>query len=88
MLKLSAAHDMLLPAALFITGVYNRGEHPVFAGGFGDVYQASYTGKRVALKRIRTFMSDGSKEQRSVRVCVLFLFFFPRIRGTRTHLGV
>ncbi|KAJ7879535.1 kinase-like domain-containing protein [Mycena olivaceomarginata] len=49
-----------LPSSLFITGVTDRDEHPTFGGGFGDVYQASYDGKRVALKRIRTFTADST----------------------------
>jgi hypothetical protein len=57
MQKLSEAHDQL-PTSLFITGVYDADEHPTFAGGFGDVFRASFDGKRVALKRIRTFTAD------------------------------
>jgi hypothetical protein len=49
-----------LPSSLFITGVTDHDEHPTFGGGFGDVYQASYDGKRVALKRIRTFTADST----------------------------
>ncbi|KAJ7802403.1 hypothetical protein B0H14DRAFT_1660481 [Mycena olivaceomarginata] len=49
-----------LPSSLFITGVNDHDEHPSFGGGFGDVYQASYDGKRVALKRIRIFTADST----------------------------
>ncbi|KAF7336031.1 hypothetical protein MSAN_02316800 [Mycena sanguinolenta] len=49
-----------LPSSLFITGVNDCDEHPIFAGGFGDVYQASYQGKMVALKRIRIFTADST----------------------------
>ncbi|KAJ7479826.1 hypothetical protein FB451DRAFT_1239931 [Mycena latifolia] len=44
-----------LPTSLFITGVSGHQQHPMFCGGFGDVFRASYAGKEVALKRIRTF---------------------------------
>ncbi|KAJ7226331.1 hypothetical protein C8J57DRAFT_1093354, partial [Mycena rebaudengoi] len=53
-IKLSEACDKL-PSSLFISGVDERDEHPTFGGGFGDIYRASYAGKNVALKRIRTF---------------------------------
>ncbi|KAJ6576220.1 kinase-like domain-containing protein [Mycena sp. CBHHK59/15] len=59
MQKLSEACDQL-PSSLFITGVNDRDEDATFAGGFGDVYRASYSGKKVALKRIRTFTADSS----------------------------
>ncbi|KAF8190021.1 kinase-like domain-containing protein [Mycena galopus ATCC 62051] len=55
--KVSQAGEQL-PSSLFITGVDDRDEHPTFGGGFGDVYQASYQGKTVALKRIRIFTAD------------------------------
>lgn len=63
--KLSEAHDQL-PTSLFINGVYDPDEHATFAGGFGDVYRASYDGKRVALKRIRTFTADSTSPKRLV----------------------
>ncbi|KAJ6457246.1 kinase-like domain-containing protein, partial [Mycena sanguinolenta] len=64
-LKLSEACDKL-PSSLFITGVAGRTEHPAFGGGFGDIYQASYGGKTVALKHARTFQRDA--EQRRIRL--------------------
>ncbi|KAJ6529761.1 hypothetical protein B0H19DRAFT_906982, partial [Mycena capillaripes] len=39
--QLSEARDQL-PSSLFISGVNDRDEHPTFAGGFGDIYRASY----------------------------------------------
>ncbi|KAJ7483795.1 hypothetical protein B0H11DRAFT_1687233, partial [Mycena galericulata] len=39
--RLSEARNQL-PVSLFITGVTDPDEHPTFAGGFGDVYRASY----------------------------------------------
>ncbi|KAJ7839900.1 kinase-like domain-containing protein, partial [Mycena leptocephala] len=64
-LKLSEACDRL-PSSLFITGVTGRNEHAIFGGGFGDIYQASYAGKTVALKHIRTFHRNA--EQRRIRL--------------------
>ncbi|KAJ7765124.1 kinase-like domain-containing protein, partial [Mycena olivaceomarginata] len=63
MQKLSEAHDQL-PTSLFIDGVSDADEHPTFAGGFGDVYRASYDGERVALKRMRTFTADSTNPTR------------------------
>ncbi|KAJ6486720.1 hypothetical protein C8R45DRAFT_266801 [Mycena sanguinolenta] len=59
MQKVSEAREQL-PSSLFIEGVNDHDEHPTFGGGFGDVYQASYQGKMVALKRIRTFTADST----------------------------
>ncbi|KAJ7792575.1 hypothetical protein B0H14DRAFT_164049 [Mycena olivaceomarginata] len=63
MQKLSEARDQL-PTSLFIIGVHDPGEHPTFAGGFPDVYRASYDSKRAALKRIRTFTADSTNPKR------------------------
>jgi hypothetical protein len=43
----------------------------MFCGGFGDIYQASYNGKTVALKHIRTFHRDA--DQRRIRLVGPFL---------------
>ncbi|KAJ7107517.1 kinase-like domain-containing protein, partial [Mycena epipterygia] len=59
---LSETQDQL-PSSLFISGARDRDEPPTFAGGFGDVYQASYQGKTVALKRIRTFTTDATSHR-------------------------
>ncbi|KAJ6554057.1 kinase-like domain-containing protein [Mycena vulgaris] len=61
--KLSEACDKL-PSSLFITGVTGRDEHATFGGGFGDIYRASYAGKRVALKHIRTFRDAENRRMR------------------------
>ncbi|KAJ7279149.1 hypothetical protein C8J57DRAFT_1305684 [Mycena rebaudengoi] len=54
LLQLSEACDKL-PSSLFITGVSECDQEPMFGGGFGDIYRASYAGKTVALKHMRTF---------------------------------
>ncbi|KAJ7442177.1 kinase-like domain-containing protein, partial [Mycena galericulata] len=62
-LKLSESSGKL-PSCLFITGVTGRGEHPTFGGGFGDVYQAEYSGKTVALKHMRRFLRSSDMRRR------------------------
>ncbi|KAJ7107508.1 kinase-like domain-containing protein, partial [Mycena epipterygia] len=66
--QLSEAQDQL-PSSLFISGVDDRDEHPTFAGGFGDIYRASYQGKMVALKRIRTFTTDSTSNRMRLEFC-------------------
>ncbi|KAJ6468969.1 kinase-like domain-containing protein [Mycena vulgaris] len=66
--KLSEACDKL-PSSLFITGVTGRDEHATFGGGFGDIYRASYAGKRVALKHLRTFRDAESRRMRWYQFC-------------------
>ncbi|KAK7063540.1 kinase-like protein [Favolaschia claudopus] len=67
-LKLSEACDKL-PSSLFISGVTGRNEYPIFSGGFGDIYQASYQDTRVALKRIRTFQRDVEQRRTRLQFC-------------------
>jgi hypothetical protein len=71
MRKVAEAGEQL-PSSLFITGVNDHDEHPTFGGGFGDVYQASYDGKRVALKRIRTFTADSTTRRNRLVNSLLF----------------
>ncbi|KAJ7164798.1 kinase-like domain-containing protein [Mycena crocata] len=51
-IRLSAIYDRL-PSGLSITGVTGCGQRPTFSGGFGDIYQAVYKQKVVALKCLR-----------------------------------
>ncbi|KAK7008145.1 kinase-like protein [Favolaschia claudopus] len=65
MQDLSEAREKLsLPASLFIEGVNDPDEYPTFHGGFGDVFQASYKNKTVALKRIRVFEANPTANRR------------------------
>ncbi|KAJ7270278.1 kinase-like domain-containing protein [Mycena rebaudengoi] len=67
-LKLSAACNNL-PSSLFISGVTGHDNHALFGGGFGDIYQASYDGKTVALKHIRTFHRDAEQRHIWLQFC-------------------
>ncbi|KAF8153619.1 kinase-like domain-containing protein [Mycena galopus ATCC 62051] len=68
MIKLSAASDKL-PSCLFISGITARDDHPLFTGGFGDIFQASVTGKKIALKRIRMFYRDEAQRRIRTQIC-------------------
>jgi hypothetical protein len=63
--KLSESCDSL-PSSLFITGVTGREDHPTFAGGFGDIFRATYDNKTVALKHMRHFVQ--SSDLRDIRL--------------------
>ncbi|KAJ7279128.1 kinase-like domain-containing protein [Mycena rebaudengoi] len=67
-LKLSEACDKL-PSSLFIIGVTGRDEHATFGGGFGDIYRATYAGKTVALKHVRTFHRDADLRRIRLQFC-------------------
>ncbi|KAJ6570711.1 hypothetical protein B0H10DRAFT_2107608, partial [Mycena sp. CBHHK59/15] len=67
-LKLSEACDKL-PSSLFIAGVSGRDEHATFGGGFGDIYRASYAGKIVALKHVRTFQREAEMRRTRLQFC-------------------
>ncbi|KAJ6504018.1 kinase-like domain-containing protein [Mycena vulgaris] len=66
MLKLSEACETV-PSTLLITGVTDRSEHPIFSGGFGDVFRASYRARPVALKRLRVFQEDSAPHRTRLR---------------------
>ncbi|KAJ7224780.1 kinase-like domain-containing protein [Mycena rebaudengoi] len=70
-IKLSEACDKL-PSSLFITGVSGRDDHATFGGGFGDIYRASYDGRTVALKYMRTF--HRGSELRRIRLTTMQQF--------------
>ncbi|KAK7046642.1 kinase-like domain-containing protein [Favolaschia claudopus] len=68
MQELSEAREkLLLPASLYLEGVNDHDEHPTYHGGFGDVFQASYQNKVVALKRIRVFTANPTANRRHRR---------------------
>ncbi|KAJ6476149.1 kinase-like domain-containing protein [Mycena sanguinolenta] len=66
--KMSEACDSL-PSSLFITGVSERDENATFGGGYGDIYCASYGGKRVALKRLRHFLRGSDLRRLRLKFC-------------------
>ncbi|KAJ7233323.1 kinase-like domain-containing protein [Mycena rebaudengoi] len=68
LLQLSEACDKL-PSSLFITGVTERDQEPTFGGGFGDIYRASYAGKTVALKHMRTFQRGADLRRLRSQFC-------------------
>src|SRR5882762_3206991 len=53
----------ILPSSLSIVGIRNCGKDPVAGGGFADIFQASYQGKDVALKRLRYFQAHQQREK-------------------------
>ncbi|KAJ7224779.1 kinase-like domain-containing protein [Mycena rebaudengoi] len=67
-IKLSEACDKL-PSSLFITGVSGRDHDATFGGGFGDIYRASYGGKTVALKHMRTFHRGSELRRIRLQFC-------------------
>ncbi|KAJ7226275.1 kinase-like domain-containing protein, partial [Mycena rebaudengoi] len=68
LLQLSETCDKL-PSSLFITGVNERDQDPTFGGGFGDIYRASYAGKTVALKHMRTFQRGADLRRLRLQFC-------------------
>ncbi|KAJ7758020.1 kinase-like domain-containing protein [Mycena metata] len=68
MIKLSASFDKL-PSGLFISGVTAKDDHPLFTGGFADIFQGSVAGKKIALKRIRILYHDEVQRQIRTEIC-------------------
>ncbi|KAJ7772980.1 hypothetical protein DFH07DRAFT_148774 [Mycena maculata] len=66
--KLSEISDSL-PSSLFITGVTGREEHPMFGGGFGDIYRAYHNDQTVALKHMRYFVRGAELRRIKLKFC-------------------
>ncbi|KAJ7619439.1 kinase-like domain-containing protein [Roridomyces roridus] len=66
--KLSEASDSL-PSSLFVTAVSGRDPHPLFAGGYGDIYRAEYKNKTVALKHMRYFTQTSDLRGIRLKLC-------------------
>jgi hypothetical protein len=53
----------ILPPSLHITGVTDCGKTPVAGGGHADIFQATYQGRRVALKCLRDFQVNCERQK-------------------------
>ena len=49
---------MAVPRSLVLKGISLISQTAVAIGGFADIYQASYKGRLVALKRMRAYSND------------------------------
>ncbi|KAJ6482843.1 kinase-like domain-containing protein [Mycena vitilis] len=86
--KLSESCDKL-PSSLFISGVTGREEHPTFAGGFGDIYRATYGNKTVALKHMRHFIQTSEIRDIRLKLCREALVWKDlRHRNILTFIGI
>lgn len=62
MIKLMRAFQVL-PQSLFVEGIHCENKMYAFGGGGNaDIFQGSYKGKMVALKRLRTFIPDPDRD--------------------------
>ena len=77
------------PSGMFLHDVYLTpdGSQPIAGGGFSDVHLGHYQGGKVAIKRLRTYVTDQSD---GVRVCALLhLLTLDDIhRNIALHTGV
>jgi hypothetical protein len=64
-----------LALGLFMKGVTLLEKHPVFGGGFSDIFRASYQGKEVALKRMRVFEESWPLQSFNKVVCLTATHF-------------
>jgi hypothetical protein len=53
----------ILPASLKITGVVGCGKEAISGGGLADIFQATYQGRLVALKRLRDFQANQKRQK-------------------------
>ena len=59
----------ILPSDLSMRGITLIDKNVIFGGGFADIFQASYQGQEVALKRMRVFQR-GQVFQDIKQVCL------------------
>ncbi len=64
-LKVSAASG-LLPMSLVLDGVESSHQEYLGGGGFADIYSGTYKGEKVALKRLRVFLSSEESQKRKI----------------------
>jgi len=53
----------ILPASVNIIGVTDCGKEAISGGGLADIFQATYKGTRVALKRLRDFQVHQQRQK-------------------------
>ena len=63
-----------MPSTFYIREIKRVGVHPVYGGGFADVYMGTYNEQAVALKVIRIFDGDATGTLK-VRVLLFKLDF-------------
>ncbi|TDL18692.1 kinase-like protein [Rickenella mellea] len=63
-----AIHSHVFPRILTLDDITDRSEHPLYAGGFGDVWRASWRGRSVALKspRLTLVVNDAERAHRNL----------------------
>jgi hypothetical protein len=63
----------ILPTSYHLNdGIEKSGSVPHGSGGFADVWQGKFRGRRVALKVLRTYATDDINKVKKVSVFLLF----------------
>ncbi|KAJ7584946.1 hypothetical protein C8J56DRAFT_1053351 [Mycena floridula] len=68
-LRRLAAQRGILPPSFFLHNVIRDGLHPVFGGGFADVYKGKLNGEAVCLKALRFFVERPEMAQTLLSDC-------------------
>ena len=64
---------MMLPTSYIISpSTLNIGHHPLASGGSGDVYEGTFNGSKVCVKRVRVYSKDGPEKATTVRCSIIF----------------
>lgn len=76
-LQAICGHHMILPSSYTISGEIARvGNRPIALGGFADVWEGTYGGKKVCVKWLRVSLND-DKALDKVRIWHVFLILGP-----------
>lgn len=74
-LQAICGHHMILPSSYTISGEITRvGDRPIALGGFADVWEGTYDGKKVCAKWLRVSLND-DKALNKVRIWHPHVFF-------------
>ncbi|KAJ7584962.1 kinase-like domain-containing protein [Mycena floridula] len=68
-LRRLAAQKGILPPSFFLHNVVRDGPHPVFGGGFADVYKGKLNGEVVCLKALRFFVERPEMARKLLNDC-------------------
>ena len=70
----TCGHHSLIPRALIVPICYDRTGHPLYRGGFADVWKGGYSGRDVAVKVMRMYSVSDLEKITKVGSGPCFLF--------------
>ena len=68
---------MILPSSCTVSSSFlNTGLHPVTSWGPGDLYEGTFDGSKVCVKRVQVYSKDGPEKATKVRCPIIFSVYY------------